>query len=446
MKDIETVLENKEQAHVLLTAFQTVLDNSTDMVFIKDINLRYLGASMPFVKMVGKQVPEDIIDHTDLEIFEDSELARRYAADDRKLLASGKNLIDFTEPLPEVDGLAHFGITSKYILRDREGTPVGLLGVTRDVTRDVLARQTHRRELDYLFELPPDTYIAIYMDLNDWRILGERKQPVDNYVLPTYDTIDELRAGILNVIPEGTPSRDFFVNFTFEHLRNIYENGQRKLWTEYPRSMPDGTLRWAQGEMTFMIDPDNSHLCMILVVRDIHDRKQEEHQIRQAAERDEMTGLLNRAATMKKIQRFLSGDGADSTHALMIIDVDNFKAINDTYGHRAGDQYLIRFAQTIRGCFRTSDIMGRIGGDEFFVLMKDVSSRSATEERANHLLKSIREVNDFEKDVGVSGSIGVCFYRGNNRTLDQLYEDADQALYEAKRQGKNRVVFANNLV
>lgn len=444
MKDIETVLENKQQAHVLLTAFQTMLDNSTDMIFIKDINLTYLGASMPFVKMVGKQTVEDIIDHTDAELMDDPDLAHRYVADDHKLLSSGENLIDFIEPLPEVDGLAHYGITSKYILRDRNGVPVGLMGVTRDITKDILARQNHRKELDYLFELPEDTYVAVFMDINDWRIIGERKQRVHNYELPSYDSIESLIAGVTRVTPPNTTGYEFYQNFSPDRLREIYDSGKRKLSVEYLRSMPDGTQRWAQGELTFMLDPDNSHLCTMLVVRDIDDQKRSEHQIRQAAEKDVLTGLLNRAATMRNIQDFLSGEGANDTHALMIIDVDNFKDVNDTFGHRAGDQFLAQFAQTIQSCFRTSDIVGRIGGDEFFVLMKNVSSSTSTEDRAAALLKAMHTTGSFGNQVEVSGSIGICFYRGDNRSLDHLYESADQALYQAKRQGKNRVVFAKD--
>jgi len=443
MREIETVLKNKENAKVLLSAFQTVLDNSADMMFIKNQDLIYLGASMPFVRMLGKECVEDIIDHTDAEIFDDPELARRYVADDRKLLSSSKNLVDFIEPLPEVDGHAHYGTTSKYVLKDEAGTPIGLLGITRDITKDILAKQSHQKELEYLFELPEDTYMAVFMDITDWHIIGERKQKVHDYELPSYHSIQELLDSVTQVISPDTPIYDFFMNFSPQHLRDIYASGKRNFFMEYPRKMPDGTLRWSVCEFTFLLDPENSHLCLMVAVRDIDPHKQSEHQLRKAAETDEMTGLLNRAATMKHIQRFLHGPGAKGTHALMIIDVDNFKEINDTFGHRAGDQYLMEFARTAKSCFRSDDIVGRIGGDEFFVLMKNVSSRAATEERASLLLNAMRTVGDFGESLHISGSIGICFYRGDNSTLDQLYERADQALYRAKRQGKNCVMFAD---
>lgn len=444
MKEIEIVLQNQKNAQILLTAFQTVLDNSADMVFIKDMNLTYLAASMPFVRMVGKQTVADVIGYTDAEIFENADLAARYVADDRRMLTSGRNLIDFIEPLPDVDGLPHYGTTSKYILTDRTGAAIGLMGITRDITKEILAKENHQRELEYLFELPAGTYAAIFMDITDWRIITERKRAVNGYILPSYETVDALVSGVMNIVPESSSTYQFFRDFSQEKLQAIYESGKRTLTMEYPRSMPDGTLRWSESELTFLTDPDNSHLCTMLVVRDINTQKQAEQQILNAAKYDEMTGLLNRATTMKEIRAFLKDEGKDGVHALMIIDVDDFKTINDTFGHLAGDQYLTRFAQAIQSCFRNNDIIGRIGGDEFFVLMKNVPTRSVIEEKAAILLQAMQTVGNFEGNVTISGSVGVAFFDNAGCTLDQLYEQADQALYEAKRQGKNRAVFAEN--
>lgn len=443
MKEIETVLQDQKHAQILLTAFQTVLDNSTDMVFIKDLDLTYLAASMPFVRMVGKESVTDVIGHTDLEIFEDAALARRYVADDRRMLISGKNLPSFVEPLPDVEGRAHYGTTAKYILTDRTGTAIGLMGVTRDITKEILARENHQRELEYLFELPANTYAAIFIDITDWRIITERKHSVNGHVLPSYESLDALVSGVMDLVPDTSTTYHFFQNFSRQNLQAIYESGQRNLTMEYPRRMPDGTLRWSESEFVFMTDPDSSHLCTMLVVRDIDIQKQEEQQMRKAAKIDEMTGLLNRATTMKSIRDFLSDEGAHGVHALMIIDVDNFKEVNDTFGHRIGDQYLTRFAQAVKNCFRSSDIIGRIGGDEFFVLVKNIPSRSVIEEKADLLLQAMQTVGNFQGKVSISGSVGICLCDHGNYTLDQLYDQADQALYQAKRQGKNCVVFAD---
>ena len=97
-------------------AFTSMLENTKDMMFVKDANLVYVAASVPFVKMVGKEYISEIIGRTDMEIFEDKGLAERYVADDKKLIASGKNLVDYIEPITDENGQARYGSTSKYIL------------------------------------------------------------------------------------------------------------------------------------------------------------------------------------------------------------------------------------------------------------------------------------------------------------------------------------------
>lgn len=442
MKDIDLVLENRENAKTLLTAFQVMLNNTSDMIFVKDKALHYLAVTKSFVETVGGQSVNDIIGHSDFELFANQELAARYVADDRKLMAEGENLIDFVEPLPDKDGRARYGNTSKYLLRDSRGELIGLLGVTRDITNALIAKQYHQQELEYLFELPEDAYAAIFIDIHGWRIVSERRQLVEGLTIPSYDTIDAVVKGALENVPEGSEAHNFFLNFTPDMLKAIHAKGKRSITLEYPRRMQDSSFRWAKTHLTFLIDPTNSHLCVMMVIQNIDPQKQKEQQILQAAEIDVMTGLLNRAATMDQIRSFLTGPGVNGTHALLIIDVDDFKAINDTYGHLAGDEYLIRFAQAVKNGFRGTDIVGRIGGDEFFVLMKDVSSQVVVEEKANTLLRDLHTIWDTHTSLEPSGSIGISFYHGDDRSLEQLYEQADRALYQAKREGKNRIVFA----
>ena len=444
MKDIDLVLENRENARILLTAFQTMLDNSPDMLFIKDTNLTYLAATNSFVEMLQKQSLDDIIGHTDFEVFEDQDLAAQYVEDDRSILASGEDMVGYSEPLPSKNGRPRYGNTTKHILRDRNGNILGLFGISRDVTREVLAQQNYQKELEYLFELPENAYAAIFLDVYDWRIISQREQPVDGLTLPLSHSIEEMLGAAVEHISSASSAYSFYRDFTQDSLQQIYDSGKRSISLEYLRSMPDGRVHWLQNNMTFLRDPITANLCMMLVIRDIDKKKQAEEHILRMAETDEMTGLLNRSATMKQIGTFLSGNGRSGTHALLVIDLDNFKNVNDTYGHQAGDQCLILMARTIQSCFRKTDIVGRIGGDEFFVLMKDIPSLENVIEKAHILLHEIRAAVSGQP-WNISGSVGISLYHGHDsRTLDQLYEQADQALYRAKNQGRNRVAFAQD--
>ena len=104
------------QNKLIKAAFEVLLNNSVDMIFLKDINLVYQAASVPFVKMVGKDKVEDVIGHTDREIFSDSNLASRYETDDRKIISEGRDLLNFIEPITDIDGHPRYGLTSKYLM------------------------------------------------------------------------------------------------------------------------------------------------------------------------------------------------------------------------------------------------------------------------------------------------------------------------------------------
>lgn len=418
-------------------AVRCMLKNSSDMIFVKDADLVYRAASDSFVKMVGKTSAEEIVGHTDAEIFADPELAKRYEADDRKLLAGGKDLPRFIEPITDEDGRPRYGATSKYILRNAAGEIVGLLGVTEDVTMEYRARQRHEQVFRYLFDLPEDTYAVSYIDVDDWRVIKQRRRRIEEGTLQECRTVEELCAYAVESIKDPeTEAAEFYRNFTGENLKKIYESGRRRLSFEYERRMTDGSFRWIYNKVHFLIDADNNHLCVMLSAKDISDSKEEEKKIKEAAELDLMTKVFNRETAMDHIERILKEEG-DRGHSLYMLDVDNFKGLNDTLGHQAGDDFLIRLAGELKSAIRESDIIGRIGGDEFFIFLRNVSDSAQVEAKAKQFLSVISGVAKHFLQVPVSGSIGIGRYPENGRDLDSLYAGADAALYEAKHAGKN---------
>ena len=423
---------------LLLTAFQTLLDNSSDMVFVKDKNLRYLAASDPFVQMTGKSHKSEIINHSDLEIFEDEDLAQRYRADDLKLLESGQNLVEYIEPLADESGYARYASTSKYILTDSQGEVIGILGISKDITTEYLARQHYHQELRYLFSLPADTYAAVFIDIDDWRIVSQRRQPVDNGMLQTFLTVDELRRSALeSIVDPDCDAAAFYKNFAPHALNTISCSGQDYLFFHYQRKMADQTVRWVRNEIHFLIDPETGHLCIMLLARDIDAQKQEEQKIITAARLDQMTMVLNRETAIRQIREILATE-PDSLHALFMLDIDNFKSLNDTLGHQAGDTFLITLARKLQISFRERDVVARLGGDEFIIFMRSISDPSAIERKARRLLDIIRETCAPYTNIQLSCSIGISVPASADTTFDQLYAQADRALYQAKGNGKNQ--------
>ena len=156
---------------------------------------------------------------------------------------------------------------------------------------------------------------------------------------------------------------------------------------------------------------------------------------------DELTGLKNKGALTREINAFLADEAKDKG-ILFILDVDKFKAINDTYGHDVGDRVIEQIGNLLGGMFVRDEIVGRFGGDEFIVFIKDTNDREAAGRKAADLVagtaESVALPNDGHK---VSISVGVAIYRGSEKEYSEIFKKADVALYQSKSDPENRVCF-----
>ncbi len=436
-------LESIGGEELLLAATRILLAHSREKIFIKDKDLIYRGVSQKFAQMAGWESEEDLVGKTDFEIFQDQELAQRYRDDDLKLIAQQQDLLNYVEPITEKDGHARFASTSKFVLTDRNGQFLGLAGVSRDITNEYYLKRHSNRALEYLFDLPPKAYFAAYLDLEEWRIVNEHHQAVDGHEFVPHTQIDALLSRAYERIADRRwPAASFYRDFSKETIASLYEAGKREIIMEYRRVVTSGVIQWVRDEIHLLKDNVSGHLCMMLVVWDVHAAKLEEEERIRMAERDELTGLLNRKATMQLIQERLERSFDDDNHALLMIDADYFKPVNDTYGHQAGDKVLTELAKEISSSFRSSDIIGRIGGDEFFVLMTHVPDRSTVEKKVDSLLKKIKNVH--YEDSYLSASIGVSIFPDDAKTLEEMYALADKAMYAAK-ETRGLVIFAEDM-
>ena len=159
--------------------------------------------------------------------------------------------------------------------------------------------------------------------------------------------------------------------------------------------------------------------------------------LQERASKDALSGLLNRVTAEQYIRQRLQSMEENETCALFIIDLDDFKKINDTLGHMAGDRAIHRSAQILSSQFRAKDIVGRLGGDEFIVFLSGQITESAAKNKGRRLCESLQVVVGINPAVGLTASIGICFAAGKSHTFASLYQKADAALYEAKKKGKH---------
>jgi diguanylate cyclase (GGDEF)-like protein/PAS domain S-box-containing protein len=179
------------------------------------------------------------------------------------------------------------------------------------------------------------------------------------------------------------------------------------------------------------------------VVRDISDRKEAEARIQFLAHHDILTRLPNRAMLMDRLHVVLAGARRQGTQVgILFIDLDDFKVINDSFGHHAGDQLLQRVAQRLQSCLREADLIGRLGGDEFLVAITGLERSTDILPIAEKIAQSIREPVACEGEMlRVSGSIGVSIYPQHGESPDKLIRNADAAMYLVKECGRNDVKF-----
>lgn len=183
--------------------------------------------------------------------------------------------------------------------------------------------------------------------------------------------------------------------------------------------------------------------CVVMVINIVgkirsNNKKKE---LEDKADTDLLTGLNNKLATERKIKDYMAKN-PDKQGMMFMIDVDNFKKINDTMGHAFGDEVLRSLGIQIGALFRASDIIGRVGGDEFMVFLKDIATEEA-------ILKEARKMENFFKNFQAgeyvkykaTASIGVAVYPQEGSDFDTLYKAADQGVYKAKKRGKNQLAF-----
>ena len=185
-------------------------------------------------------------------------------------------------------------------------------------------------------------------------------------------------------------------------------------------------------------------------IADISARKAAEDQLRQQAMRDPLTGLPNRRYLVARLEQALAASARNSQHgALLYIDLDKFKAVNDRLGHDAGDQLLKLVAQRLLDCTRNGDTAARIGGDEFVVMLEALSTNAMTAADqargiGTKLLDGLGAAYAIGNEaINSTPSIGICLFSGQQTAIDELMRRADQAMYQAKAAGRNTLRLAD---
>ena len=409
----------------------SIIETSPVRIFWKDKDLNYLGCNLVFAKDAGEKDSHSIIGKNDFELCWKDQ-AELYRADDRQVLETGISKLFFEEPQTSADGSIIWLSTSKVPLRDKHNNIIGIVGLYEEITtrkNAEIALKSSQQHLQAIIDNEPECVKLISPEgrLLDMNPAGLAMLEVDSleeaqsHTLIDY-VVKEWRAPFTNLLKRVMTGENARLEFEIIGLK--------------------GTHRWLETNATPLRDSEGNITMLLGITRDITERKRNEEQIRYLANFDLLTGLPNRAQLDFRVEELLSfSTHHNSEVAVMFLDLDHFKDINDSLGHNIGDRLLIEVSKKLQSVLRAEDIIARFGGDEFLFLLPNITNLSASQ-IAQKLLHVITDTFSLdEHQLKISGSIGISLFPADGSNFETLYKNADTAMYRAKQDGRNNFCF-----
>lgn len=332
----------------------------------------------------------------------------------------------------EIEGRTCNYAVSLETMRDEKDRIVCYVGILEDITEKTSLEKEVRLQ-EGLFS---SMMGFLVVDLTDDKILRSSEVFSKVYeVEGSYTTAFEKNLG-RKIVPEYRA----YVNSKASPLKlqEAFENNRRRFKIEYPYQNKEGKLSWMECDIRMEQSREKAHCLAYLVLQDISEKKNIEQILKEKAERDDLTGLYNRRSMVETVNKILKEpEAAESVNAFVILDLDHFKFLNDTLGHQMGDKALMEVAKVLRHHFREYDIVCRLAGDEFVIFMKNIP----TEAIGRNMEALLRALNlTYTKDgrsVSISASVGIAVSPASGMDFATLYKNADKALYDAKKSGRN---------
>lgn len=411
-----------------------LLDSLPISIFWKDRQSTYLGCNQHFARMVGIPVAE-IPGKTDYDLPYPHSAVERFRQQDRQIIESGQAKMNLLESTTLKNGKQLWLNVNKIPIRDSQQQIIGVMGTLEDVT--------DRHQAEFVLQQAEQKYRSIFENAVEGIFQTTRS---GHYLMVNpmlakiygYDSPEDLMATLTDI------EHQLYVNSNRrrEFIQQIQEQGSiRGFESEVYRK--DGSVIWVSESARAIRDEYGQVVGYEGTVEDITNRKQAEATIRYQAFHDLLTGLPNRTLFNDRLPLALShAQRSNMILAVMFMDLDRFKVINDTLGHAIGDQLLQEVAYRLSRCLREGDTVSRWGGDEFTLLLPQISTPEDASKIAQRLIEALRPAFELSgHTLHVSSSIGVALYPHDGEDAQTLLKNADAALYRAKDQGRNGYQF-----
>lgn len=424
--------------------FNIVAQHSNRTVYVYDLATK---TTRPWGSM---DMQNDILGHLYTNTYSPDAVAENRgvlpdSADDVKMLFA-----NIHNGVPSGDANIHIRLEDgqlawyhfKYSLLNERNAPATALISIEDITERHEHELAHMRYVQSVEILPENQVAYIECDLTAdlvENLTGHIFSQEERAVRCPYSV---LHRSLLNLKFRHEDYAGASRYFSIENLLAQFARGERTLMSEWKVRYNDYKIHWLAAEITLMADPYNDHVKAYIQMMDITNERMEDQAIRQRADFDVMTGLLRKDVGEERVRKELARSNKKGG-ILILLDMDDLKGINDSFGHREGDHAIVSVAQTLKSHFRKDDILCRAGGDEFLIYLPGAGeSVDAVELSMDTLLKKLSKLHVGENNARrIHCSAGCAVETPGKDTYDTLFQRADKALYHIKRKEKNNYAF-----
>ena len=451
--DITEHARTEQQLRESQQLLMMVLDNVDGFVFMKGPDRRYRYVNRAFADLFLRSA-EAVVGQDDNALMP-AEDAHRIREIDDKVFATGVP-IAVEEQITDGQGQLRHWWVKKLLLH---GHGDALLGFATDITELKAAEEELKRSearFRVLFEASHEALVVF----DEAHLIDCNQSTLDLLGVSSREAFRSLTAGML--APRFQPCGGVSSKLVAHHMEAARRNGHHQL--EWTVQRHDNQAR-IPVEVTLSALELDGRPALLATIRDLTERKRYEEQIHQLAYYDALTGLPNRRLFFDRLAQSLARSQRSGRHgAIIYLDLDNFKPLNDRHGHKAGDLLLQEVAYRLSSCLRDEDTVARLGGDEFAVLLAQIdngqpdSQRDATYQHARDVAERIRDalarpyVLTMGRDGATAGkvehhcsaSVGVTLFPPCEMDGEAMLRRADAAMYAAKAAGRNQIRFAED--
>jgi diguanylate cyclase (GGDEF)-like protein/PAS domain S-box-containing protein len=415
--------KSEEQVTESQQLLEAILNHASASVYLKDLDGRYLFINHQF-EMLFNVTNKEFMGKTDYSIHL-PKVADKLQANDWEVLATLQH-IDYEEEVEHLDGL-HTYMSTKFPIFDQQGKVYALCGMSTDISmrKEI---ELNLRKLNLAVEQSPNLVVITnirgvieYVNHKVTELTGYLPEEVIGQLSSIFNsdkTPDSIYTELWNTITSG------------KVWRGILQNKKK-----------NGDIYWAQESIAPVKNDAQEITHYVSIQEDVTSARELTDKLSYQADHDPLTGLINRQAFERRLERVLqTAKENDSEHALCYLDLDQFKIVNDSCSHAAGDELLRQLSKELSKTIRHRDTLGRLGGDEFAVLMEHCSLQQA-KRTAEKILTRVSQFHfGWEnKSFRIGVSIGLVPVSSQSGSIGDLLKQADIACYAAKDAGRNRI-------